>query len=87
MCSMVRGYLGTIPYSNGNCVRPFRLWKRKDIKEYMLNSGVFWCEDNSNIDMKFKRNYIRHKIVPYIREINPGIYKLVERAIKEQDKR
>lgn len=85
MCTMVRGYRGTIPYSHGRCIRPFRLWKRKDIEEYAERHSVMFIEDPSNRDVQYKRNYIRTRIVPHALNINPGLYKIVKRVIEEQD--
>ena len=87
MCSMVRGYFGTIPYRHGRCVRPFRLWKRSSIRDYARKNHVWWVEDPSNEDTNFKRNYIRHQVVPNIKKLNPGVYNIVERAIQAQDER
>lgn len=86
MCTMVRGYAGTIPYRNGNCIRPFRKWKREDIENYMKYHDYPWKEDPSNRDTNYKRNYIRHEIVPRIKKINPGIYNIVEKVMENQDK-
>ena len=84
MCTMVRGYQATIPYANKNCVRPFRLWKRADIENFMKWYGFPWEEDPSNQDTKYKRNFIRHEIVPKVLELNPGVFNIVERLIREQ---
>lgn len=83
MCVMVRGYQGTIPYSHGRCVRPFRLWKKENIRAYAERESVLFTEDPSNADTKFKRNYIRKHIVPHALKINPGLYKIVKRVIDE----
>lgn len=85
MCTMVRGYFGTIPYQHGACIRPFRLWKRELIERYAKHHKLSWLEDPSNEDTKFKRCFIRHNIAPEIKELNPGVYNIVEKAIKEQD--
>lgn len=88
MCTMVRGYSGTIPYRHAVCIRPFRLWKRQEILQYALNHDVPYVEDPSNSQpLIFKRAYIRHKIVPQVKGLNPGVYNIVERVIREQDKR
>ncbi len=88
MCTMVRGFQGTIPYAHGDCVRPFRLWKRRDIHDYAIKEGILWTEDPANRDThKYKRAYIRHVMVPWTLELNPGIYKIVERVVREQDER
>ena len=86
MNTMVRGYADTIKYRNGRCVRPFRLWKKKSIVSYIMRQKpmVPRFEDESNKDIKFKRNYIRHKIVPEVLAINPGVYNIVARLIKSQ---
>lgn len=85
MCTIVRDYRGTIPYSHGRCIRPFRLWKRKDIEEYANRNSVMFIEDPSNKDTQFTRNYIRKNIVPHALKINPGLYKIVKRVMKEQN--
>lgn len=84
MASFVRGFAGTIPYAHANCVRPFRLWKRKSILEYAIKNNVQWIEDPSNVDVSYKRNYIRKEIVPRILTINPGVYNIVEKLIKSE---
>ena len=83
MCTMVRGFSDTIAYSRGHCVRPFRLWKRKYIQAYADRNRLVWLNDPSNEDTKYKRNYIRHEIVPRIRMLNPGVYNIVERLVRE----
>jgi len=85
MCTMVRGYASTIPYMKDNCVRPFRLWKREQILRYADQHGVNFATDPSNSDIRFTRNYIRHEIVPKIKRINPGVYRIVERMIDTAD--
>lgn len=84
MCTMVRGYSSTIKYSYANCIRPFRLWKRTDIRKYAERNDLHWAEDPTNIDTKYKRNYIRHELVPRILELNPGVYNIVERLISSE---
>jgi len=48
MCTMVRGFRGTIPYQRGRCIRPFRLWKRTDIENYTERYDVEYVEDPTN---------------------------------------
>ena len=86
MCTMVRGREGTIPYQHGNCIRPFRLWKKASICAYAKRHKIPYVEDPSNVDVSFKRNFIRHLIAPKVVELNPGIYKIVGKMIEKQDK-
>ena len=82
MCTMVRGFSGTIGYNNGNCIRPFRLWKRDCIEDYAARKDVKWIEDPSNVEVRFKRNYIRHEIIPKLKELNPGVYNIVRKLVE-----
>lgn len=87
MNSMVRGFYATIPYQHGPCIRPFRLWRRQDIEGYARKNEIPWIEDPSNDDYtKFTRAKIRSHVVPRIRWLNPGIYRIVEKLVREQDK-
>lgn len=88
MCTMVRGFSGTIPYAHGPCIRPFRLWKRVEIENFAIANKITWNEDPTNKDIyRFKRAFIRHELVPKVKELNPGVYKIVERMIGIQDMR
>jgi tRNA(Ile)-lysidine synthase len=86
MCTLVRGYASTIPYKHDRCIRPFRLWKRKDILKYAKENKVSYLNDPTNDDTRFKRNLIRHEIVPKVLELNPGVYNIVERLIRAEIK-
>jgi tRNA(Ile)-lysidine synthase len=86
ICTMVRGFSGTIPYQHGDCIRPFRLWRRTDIVDYANRHGLFWLDDPSNRDyVRFLRAKVRQTVVPRIRYLNPGVYNIVEKVIREQD--
>jgi tRNA(Ile)-lysidine synthase len=85
ICMTKRGYCGSIPYSNKNVIRPFRLWRRESINEYVEKNNIPFVEDPTNTDTKYLRNKVRHEVVPLLLEINQGIYNLVERAIIVQD--
>ncbi len=62
-----------IPKKNRNIIRPLLSFSRKQILEYATQNGIDWREDESNKETKYKRNKIRHKIVPVLKEINPSI--------------
>lgn len=84
-CTMKRGYMGTIPYRNGNVIRPFRNWTKASMVDYAKKNQIKYLDDPSNEDTKYLRNRIRHELVPKVLEINPGIWSLVEKAITMQD--
>jgi len=85
MNTMVRGYSDTIAYQRGRCIRPFRLWKKDVIYAYAKRAGLDWLEDPSNTNLRYKRSLIRHKVLPAIKELNPGIHKIVQRMIRSEN--
>ena len=86
MCTMVRGYVGTIPYSHDFCIRPFRLWKREGIHRYARRHDLDWIDDPSNNFVRATRNRIRNRIIPHLLLINAGIHSIVQEVIKVQDR-
>ena len=88
ICTMIRGYTGTIPYKHGCCIRPFRLWQRKDITSYAQRHNIKYLHDPSNDDdSRFLRAKVRRRVCPRIRNLNPGIYSIIEKVVREQDER
>ena len=45
-------------------------WK-KEILHYAVKNKISYCEDKTNLDVIYKRNLIRRKILPLLRKINP----------------
>ncbi len=88
ICTMIRGYSGTIPYKHGCCIRPFRMWERKDIVKYAKRHDINFLHDPSNDDdTRFLRAKIRRRVTPRIRNLNPGICSIVKKVIQQQDER
>ncbi len=54
---------------NGDCfrfVRPLLCVNRREIEDYCRNRGIVWRVDDSNNELIFTRNVIRHKILPQL---------------------
>ena len=45
-----------------NVIRPMLNLTKQNCRDYLLHLGVKWCEDESNKDIKYKRNKIRYLI-------------------------
>jgi len=43
-----------------------------DILDYAKQYNLTWVEDPSNTDVAFKRNYVRHKLLPVINDLSVG---------------
>lgn len=50
--------------------RPLLPVSRKEILDYCQSKGLVPNNDSSNLDISYKRNFIRHKIMPLFDEIN-----------------
>jgi len=55
-----------IPVRNGKIVRPFLCVSRKQIEKLSKHEHIPFREDPSNRDLRYDRNYVRHKIVANI---------------------
>ena len=52
--------------------RPFLSVSREDLLAYTRENNLEWCEDESNDDLKFARNFTRHEALPHLEETCPG---------------
>ena len=77
-----KGY--TIPYSRLNIVRPLLTTSRAEIEEWANKNNIPHYEDESNTDLKYTRNRIRHVILPEILKVNPGIATIVKKHLKNK---
>jgi len=50
----------------GIIFRPLLGFGRKEIESYAEHKGFNWVTDESNVDTKYSRNYIRHEVLPGI---------------------
>lgn len=47
-------------------IRPLLPFKRSEIQQFLSAESLVWREDSSNQKTLYKRNYIRHKILPVL---------------------
>ena len=52
--------------------RPFLNVTRKELLAYARENNLTWCEDESNADVKFARNRVRHELLPQLERECPG---------------
>ncbi|WP_226390580.1 tRNA lysidine(34) synthetase TilS [Penaeicola halotolerans] len=76
MGNLIRGTgvegLSGILEKRANLVRPLLSFSREEIEAYAAEQGIAWREDKSNQEVKYKRNYIRHELLPAIEKLNPN---------------
>jgi len=74
------GLSGIIPVRDGKIVRPFIHLKRSDIQAYIAEKKLIHVTDASNADPSFRRNRIRHHLIPELeKSYNPGIIETLNR--------
>lgn len=86
----VTGLAGMRPVTVDGLFRPLLIFRRDEIREWLVANGLPWREDSSNADTRFRRNYLRHDLIPRIRaELNPNMERVLAgvalRAQAEED--
>ena len=81
--SSMHGTPKLIPYSRQNVIRPFRLTRKRDLELWANLNNVEYLEDDSNRNIKYTRNYIRHEMMPHVLRVNPGIHKTMAKKVKD----
>ncbi|HBC76379.1 MAG: tRNA lysidine(34) synthetase TilS [Candidatus Wallbacteria bacterium GWC2_49_35] len=61
-----------IKESAGNIIRPLLFACRKDIERYLGSLNLAYSIDSTNGDERYERNFVRAKIMPLIKELNPN---------------
>lgn len=90
--SCINGEGKLIPYRTsfglGSVViRPFLLTTKKQLEKVCINEGKKWIEDETNKDLSYARNRIRHVILPEVLKINKGIEKVIRKKYIDLVKR
>ena len=83
--SSLNGTGKIIPYRRGNVVRPFRLTRKRDFEYWCSFNQVPYIEDDTNQDLRYTRNYIRHELMPHVLRVNPGIHKTISKKVTQDD--
>jgi len=62
--------------------RPLLNIPRSEVEAYARLNKLMWIEDESNEDVKFDRNFLRHQIIPTITKRWPSFLKTVNRSVE-----
>jgi tRNA(Ile)-lysidine synthase len=63
---------GAMREASGRLLRPLLAVSRADIVEYARAHELDWVEDESNQDSRYSRNFLRHGILPALRQRFPA---------------
>ena len=64
---------------NKNVIRPLLITEKHKILNWAKRKNVNHINDPSNLKTKYKRNLIRHNIIPDVLQVNPGIRKVIKK--------
>ena len=66
----IKGLRGILPLQN-KILRPLLNFTKNQLVTYATANKIIWREDSSNNHNKYRRNFIRHQIIPLLEELNP----------------
>ena len=70
--------LGGMRPKSGLFVRPLLDFYHDELVDYLECRNLSWHEDESNQDISFTRNRVRHQLLPILKNFNPKIVKQID---------
>ena len=67
-------------FGSGRLVRPVLHESRAALEAFVRARGFSWVEDDSNVDERFDRNYLRRRVLPVLRERWPAAARVASRS-------
>jgi tRNA(Ile)-lysidine synthase len=61
-------------------VRPLIDIERDKLEQHLQARGIAWVEDESNLDVNYRRNLVRREVVPVLLKLNPNTVANARRA-------
>lgn len=68
------------PLGRGKLLRPLLEFEREDLRAYAKAHGLSWIEDESNGDLRFDRNFLRHEVFPKLKQRWPRLERTLARC-------
>lgn len=66
--------LFAMQFKTNHIIRPLLNISRENVMQYITEHSLVYRNDTSNTDIRFTRNAVRHKLIPYLqRNFNPSI--------------
>jgi len=66
------GLLGIAPVK-GKLIRPLLFVDKREVLDFAQKQNLEWREDSSNASETYRRNLLRHRVLPVLREMNPAL--------------
>lgn len=68
------------PLDRKRLIRPFLATPRADLELWANARQLRWIEDESNQNLALRRNYVRHRVLPTVAEMYPGVIGVLART-------
>ncbi|MCY7351776.1 MAG: tRNA lysidine(34) synthetase TilS [Cytophagaceae bacterium] len=75
--------LAGIPVWQGRVVRPLLSASREAIEQFAAENNLSWREDRSNATDDYPRNFVRHHVVPLLRQLNPNLHETLGQTLEQ----
>lgn len=62
-----------MPVQSNHLIRPLLLFRKEELEFYAKSKNLKWREDVSNSNSDYHRNFLRHEVIPKLKEINPSL--------------
>lgn len=69
-------------FSEGVFLRPLLSFSRDALEKYARENNLQWIEDDSNVDPRFRRNFLRHEIFPLLEKYYPAVMQNFSRSAR-----
>lgn len=70
------------PFGAGTLLRPLLQCTRAELLDYASAHELHWIDDESNFDTDYDRNFLRHEIIPRLRERWPALTRTLDRSAR-----
>ena len=68
----LEGMCGIQP-KRGRIIRPLLMVSKAEILDWLRENEISFCNDDTNADVTYDRNRIRHMVIPELTEVNDGV--------------
>ena len=68
-------------FGNNYLLRPLLNITKDSLKKYAEKNNLRWVEDNTNLELRFNRNYLRHEVLPILCYRWPKVFSVISRSV------
>ncbi len=73
----IEGIYG-MSHTRDKIIRPLLPFQRSELEHFALTNDYSWREDSSNKTVDYKRNFIRHQVIPRLQDFDPSADSLLQ---------